>query len=31
MVDYVYGVNDKDGSVTQGLEDIKKAWMDTAK
>ena len=25
MVDYVYGVDDKDGSVTQGLIDVKNA------
>ena len=26
MVDYVYGVIDKDGSVSAGLEDVKKAF-----
>lgn len=31
MVDYVYGVIDKDGSVSAGLEDVKKAFIGTAK
>ena len=31
MVDYVYGVIDKDGSVSAGLEDVKKAFKGTAK
>ena len=30
MVDYVYGVEDTDGSVTKGLENVKKAFQETS-
>ena len=30
MVDNVFGVDDRDGSVTKGLRDVKKAFQDTA-